>query len=142
MARVKDPTLSAAKWVRRAGSAGPEYEEGIRNPRAPWAASTAAAENRYKAGVTAAIGRGAFGKGVRKAGDSKWSDNALAKGPARFTQGVAIAENAYREGFAPYAAVINGLSLPERGPKGDPNNIQRVAVIAKALHEHKIKQGG
>lgn len=142
MPTVKDPSQAAAKWARRAASAAGEYQEGVRNPKRSWAAATAAAETQYKAGVQAAMARGAFGKGVRKAGDAAWSKGAIEKGPGRFAEGVAVAEDKYRAGYEPYARILTGLTLPERGAKGDPKNIQRVALVAKALHDAKIGKAG
>jgi hypothetical protein len=142
MAKIKDVSVIAAKWARRSSTAGPEYEEGVRNPRRSWSSATAAAEEAYKRGVTAAITRGAFGKGVRKAGDAKWSEAAISKGPNRFAEGVSGAQPAYASGYAPYASVISSLTLPARGAKGDPANINRVAVLAKALHDTKISLEG
>lgn len=138
MAEIKSLSQSAAKWKRRAGSAGQEYEEGVRNTTKSWANNTAAAEKSYEQGVTAAIGRKAFGAGVKAAGDDKWRENAIEKGPQRFTQGVSLAEQNYEKGFGPYRETIANTQLPARGPKGDPNNIQRVAKIATALHNKKL----
>lgn len=142
MAAIKDSASIAAKWKRRASTAAGEYEEGVRNPRKDWATETAKAERAYEEGLANSIARKAFGKGVKKAGTSKWQDAAIEKGPARFTQGVNLAENAFEEGFAPFRATIANTTLPPRGPKGDPKNIRRVEVIAKALHDKKIELEG
>ena len=142
MPPVKALDRAAAKWARQSASSGPEYEAGIRNPRRPWAESTAASEALYEAGVQAAIQRKSFGKGVKKAGNAKWQNNALTKGPGRWIAGIGASEAAYKTGFAPYRAVIEGVTLPARGPKGDPTNIQRVAIIAKALHDKKNELAG
>lgn len=143
MPEMRSPESAAAKWARRAGSAGPEYEDGVKNPRKDWAQATADAEEAFKAGVTAAAAAGRFGTGVRKAGTAKWQDNAIAKGPLRYAQGVALAEGAYASGFSPYADVIRNTKLPKRGPKGAPGNIERVKVMAAALHQKRISlQGG
>ena len=142
MPAIKDHNVIAAKWARRAGSAGAEYEEGVKNPRKDWAEQTANAESTYEQGVTAAIGRKAFGKGVKKTGTAGWQENAIAKGPTRYASGVALAQDKYIDGFAPFAAIIAATKLPARGPKGDPKNINRVQVMAKALHDKKIELEG
>lgn len=129
------------KWVAATAANQAEYEAGVENPRSDWATQTAAAEDNYKAGVNAAIAAGRFGKGVRKAGTEKWKSKTLAKGPGRWAQGVALAESDYEKGFAPYLSVLAGLTLPPRGPKGDPRNIARVAKIAEALHAKKLAGG-
>lgn len=142
MAKIKSLSRSAAKWKRRAGSAGPEYEEGVKNPSKDWAENTAAAEGAYETGVANAIQRKSFGKGVVNAGTKKWQDNAVAKGVPRFVTGVNLAEKNYEQGFGPFRETIAGLTLPPRGAKGDPANIQRVATVAKALHDKKIELQG
>ena len=142
MANVKSMSRISEKWKRVASGAGAEYEEGVRNPRADWAEETSKAEGTYEQGIQSSIGRKAFGKGVKKAGTSKWQENAIRKGPGRFAEGVSLAQSAYEEGFAPYREVLARTALPARGPKGDPKNLMRVAIVAKALHDEKIKREG
>lgn len=142
MANIKDISASAEKWVRRAGQAGPDFEAGVRNPRTPWAEASQAAAASYKAGVTAAANAGLFEKGIRKAGNEKWQKNAIAKGPSRFAEGVQLARDEWQAGFAPFQAAIASLTLPARGPKGSPQNLQRVAAVANALRALKLRGGG
>lgn len=142
MANIKSLDRIKSKWKRVASAAQTEYEEGVKNPRADWADAASKAETAYEQGIQTAIGRKAFGKGVRNAGTAKWQQNAIEKGPQRFSQGVSLAEDAYETGFAPYREVISRLALPARGAKGDPKNVQRVAAIAKALHDEKLKRAG
>lgn len=139
MAGIKPLGNVADKWARVAGGAQAEYTEGVKNPRRSWATETAKSEDAYTKGVQAAIARKAFGSGVRKAGDDKWQRNSIEKGPARYAQGVGLAKSDYEKGFAPYHSALSNLTLPPRGPKGDPANIQRVAVVAKTLHDIKTK---
>jgi len=139
MAKTKDAASVAAKWGRRTASAGQEYLEGVQNPRVSWSAATRAGADAYKQGVTQAIGRGAFEKGVAAAGDSGWATGAATKGPARFSEGVQIGTPAYQEGVGRVLQTINSVALPPRGPTGSPQNIQRVAAIATALR--KLKTG-
>jgi hypothetical protein len=141
MANIKALDRINAKWQRVTAAAGAEYEEGVRNPTADWKAETLKANASYKAGVQKSISLDSFAKGVDAAGTSKWQKNAIEKGPARFAQGVSLAVDAYSTGFAPYRQVISALTLPPRGPKGDASNINRVAVVAKALHDKKITGG-
>ena len=136
--KIRPVSDIASKWVKRAGAAIEEYASGVANPKKDWKTETMAAEAAYKAGVTAAATAGRFGKGVASAGTEKWSKGATEKGAARFGPGVAIAESAYNTGFSPYASVIAGLTLPPRGPKGDPRNIERVRTVAAALRTKKV----
>lgn len=128
----------AAKWARRAASAAGEYEEGVRSTSRSWAGAAAAAENNYKAGVTTAANAGRFGKGVTKAGDAKWKRGAMEKGPARYSQGVGVAEGDYSGAVGPYLEVIGRTDLPARGPVGSEGNYQRSAALGKALRQAKV----
>ena len=137
MAAVKDLAKSAEKWTRRAQVAGPDYAAGVQNPRNPWSASAQAADGAYRAGVTAAAQSGKYGAGVKAVGDEKWRANSVAKGPARYAEGVAMSQESWQRGFTPFAAAIQAVNLPARGPVGSPQNLQRVALIANALRAAK-----
>ena len=125
-----------AKWVMRAGAAGGEYGTGVQNPRRSQSATAIAAKDVYAAGVQAAIGRGAYEKGLSKAGDAKWQKGVAEKGKARYGQGVTAGADAYRQGFGPYASVLGGLELGPRGPKGQ--NYGRVQQVGEALRAAKV----
>lgn len=142
MAHIKDMGRISSKWKRVASGAQTEFQEGVENPRRSWAQATKEAEPAYEAGIRAAVANKSFGKGVTKAGDTKWQENAVRKGPGRYSEGVALAQDAYEAGFSPYREVIARTPLPPRGPKGDPKNIQRVSALADALHKAKIARLG
>ncbi len=125
----------AAKWARRAASAGGEYEQGVRSTSRSWAGSAKAAEGNYRTGVTAAASAGRYGKGVDRAGDAKWKRGAIEKGPMRYSQGVGVAEKDYADQVAPYLSAIASVDLPARGPTGSEGNYARVAAIGKALRQ-------
>ncbi len=99
----------AAKWARRAASAGTEYSEGVANPSRSWSQASQAAAPNYAAGVQAAVARGGFARGVQAAGDAAWSQGATTKGPARFAEGVQLAQPAYTSGFGRVAAIATAL---------------------------------
>lgn len=139
MPPIKSLDKISKKWVLVSSRSADSYKEGIESTTKDWAAATAAAESNYETGVNAAIAAKRFGKGVRDAGTSKWKANALAKGPNRFGEGVRLAENAYSTGFAPYRETILSTNLPDRLPKGDPANIDRVRIMAAALHNKKLE---
>jgi len=142
MPDIKSLDRIAEKFITVTPGRAAEYERGVAETTIDWAARTAAAEARYKAAMTAAMARGAFGKGVRRAGTAKWKEMTIKKGPGRWSEGIAMAGPAYAEGFAPYREVIANTTLPERGPAGDPKNIERVRTLAKALHDKKIALAG
>ena len=137
MPNIKDSSEIAKKWGRVTPQRTEDFDSGVKNPRVDWSAATKAAESRYDEGVQKAITRKAFGKGVTKAGTSKWQSKTIEKGVRRWGEGVQLAEADYTTGFAPYVDVIKNTTLPPRFPKGDPRNINRVAVMAKALRDKK-----
>jgi len=138
MADIRDIGSIGNKWKKNAGGAAESYSAGVKDPKKDWADNTAAAEKNYESGVTAAIGRKAFGKGVKKTGTDGWQAGAIDKGTVRFPQGVAASGDNYAEGFSPYHAVIKSLALPARGPKGSDSNYDRVKKVGQALHAKKI----
>jgi len=137
MPPVKAIGQAADKWKRRATVAGPDYEAGVKAPRVPQADAAAAANDQWKAGVQQAVARDGFVKGVRLAGNEKWTRGALEKGTTRFPQGVQVAEPLYQAGAAKFFDVIQRTQLPPRGPTGDPRNFERVRVMGAALRAAK-----
>lgn len=138
MPAIKSMSASSDKWVRRAGQASSDYKAGVTSPRRSWAEATVEAKDAQAEGVQNAIANGSFEKGVQKAGNSKWARKATTVGAQRFGPGVAAAKGDYEAGFAPYSQVISGITLPPRGPKGDPRNYERSKIIGDALHEAKV----
>jgi len=127
----------AAKWVRRASSAGAEYEDGVKNTTRSWQAASVAGERNYVSGVTAAAQAGRYGKGIARVGDAKWKRNATEKGPARYGQGIAVGEPEYASQMAPFLEAMGRVDLPPRGPAGSEGNYGRVMAIGKALRALK-----
>ena len=138
MPLTKSADAVAAKWARVTPERTQDYEDGVRNPVKDWGTQTVASEETYKAGVTAAIGRGAFGKGVRKAGTGKWQKGAIEKGTSRFGPGVQAAKPEYQTAIADVLSTINSVTLPPRYPKGDARNYARSQAIGNALHKKAI----
>jgi len=126
-----------SRWAQRTAAATQDYQAGVQAPRVSWQQATVAASEAHKQAVIQAAQEGRFAKGVQKAGDAKWLKAASGKGAERFGPGAAAGQGDYEQGVAPYLQVIESTPLPPRGPKGDPKNIQRVAVLATALHKRK-----
>lgn len=140
MANIKPMSVIADKWATVTPGRASYYEEGVRITTKDWAAETQQAEGAYAQGVSDAISRGAFGKGVSDAGTAKWREGTLAK-KGRWAEGVRLGKTNYQSGFAPFRAVIEGVSLPPRGPRGDPGNWARAQAIGDALSAAR-KVGG
>jgi len=140
MAEIKALGAITDKWGANSASteARNSYTAGVQSPRRSWQQSAAAADDARKAGLAEADARNAFVNGVNAAGDTKWKNNATALGPSRFSTGVQNAKPSYQSGFSKYHGVIAGVVLPPRGAKGSPENLNRVAAIANALHSAKV----
>lgn len=125
------------KYKRVTPGKAREYGIGVADPKKKWVEEAAKAKEAWEGGVTDAITRGAFVKGVEECGQAGYLDPALKKGEGRYRPGVEYGIPKYNKKFAPFRDVIEDIELPPRGPKGDPRNIERVSMIAAALHEKK-----
>lgn len=141
MAEIKSLARIVKKWTTVTPGRQDEYIEGVKAPRRDWETETIKAEAAYEAGLRASLADKRFGSGVKRVGSKKWKEKTLSKGPGRWAEGVSISGDDYARGFGPYAEVIAGLILPPRKATGDPANIARVAIIAKALHDKKLSMG-
>jgi len=140
MANILPLDTIAAKWMQVSSQRSADYEQGVRNPRRDWMASTAAAATAYADGVSDAIADGRWSRGINKAGTAKWMANTIALGIPRWPQGIRNAQPAYRAGFEPYHAVITRTTLPPRYGRGDTRNYQRSQVMGDALHAARLAQ--
>lgn len=141
MPAIKSLEQASDKWVRRASVAGADYQQGVQNPKRSWTEASKSAEGNYKTGVTAAANAGRYGKGVEKAGDGRWKDMSLKKGPGRFAEGVAVGKDDWNKGFAPYHSAIAALKLPDRGPRRSLQNYERSKIVGVTLGALKEKGG-
>ena len=142
MAAIRPLDVIANKWQRVAPQRAEDFRMGVENPKKDWASQAAGAEEAWRAGVTAAANAGLFSAGVRRAGTEKWQTRTLQKGVPRWPEGIRVAGDDYRNGFAPYHETIERTELPPRYARGDPRNLDRVAAIATALHERRLRERG
>jgi hypothetical protein len=140
MPKIRGISVIVGKWADVTPRRADYYRAGVESPKEIWEEKAAAAGAAWATGVSTAAGEGRFAKGVTAAGQAKWREKTLLKGVTqrRWAEGVAIAKGDYEKGFAPYRDVIERTDLPPRGAKGDPGNIDRVRVMAAALHEAKL----
>lgn len=138
--QVKSADMVAKKWAARAGAAGADYALGVQSTTKDWAADTAAAAPAWAAGVQSAAANGSFAKGVNAAGTAKWKAKASNVGAQRYPAGVAAATPYYQAGILAVLQTLSAIQLPPRGPKGDPGNMNRAALVASALRKAKLGQ--
>ena len=133
MAFIRSVDSIAAKWAEVTPMRSADYAAGVASPRRSWSAATVAAEKSYEDGVQKSIASKRFGKGVKKAGDEKWSRKATVNGVRNWGPGVAEAKGDYAAGFAPYQAAIAACVLPPRYARRDPRNLATVKAVVDAL---------
>lgn len=138
MAFIRSVDVIAEKWASVTPMRAADYAAGIASPRRSWSKATVSAESAYEDGVQKAMQRKAFGKGVTKAGDAKWSRKASVNGVRNWGPGVQEAKGDYAAGFAPYQAAIAACVLPPRYARRDPRNLARVKAIVDALVAKKL----
>jgi len=138
MVKVKPIDVVVKKWQERASVASDDYKFGIENPKRDWASATERAFDAWQKGIQQAIAERRFVGGVRSAGSEKWRKKALEVGADRYATGIRAAIDEYNAKMSEVLRVIEGVTLPERGAKGDPKNIERVRAIADALHKYAI----
>jgi len=133
MAFIRSIEHIARKFATVTPGRTEDYRQGVENPRKDWAVATVASESAYEAGVTQAIAKKRFGKGVKLAGTDKWQRGSVEKGTARWGPGVTMAQDLYARGFAPYRDAIERVTLPPRFARRDPRNLSRVKAVVDAL---------
>ena len=127
----------AEKYVRVTSGRAQDYTAGIQrtNP-GDFESKAAAAAGTYAEGVQQAIAENRFAAGITGSG-ARWRRKAEALGSQRFPTGVTAARDDMAAGVAPYLQALQGVTLDPRRPRGDPANLQRVAVIAQALNQRR-----
>lgn len=142
MAFIRSIEQIAKKFASVTPGRTEDYRFGVENPRRSWVTATTAAESAYESGVTQAIAKKRFGKGVKKAGDDTWQRGAVEKGTARWGPGVVMAQDKYARNFAPFRDAIERVTLPPRYARRDPRNLERVKAIVNALSAAKEQRLG
>lgn len=133
--RYPDPSIIAEKCVRRAQAAESDYEAGVRDPKEDWAKNTFDAEARYEEELKASMTRKSFGKGVKKAGTSHQQAMTILKGveQRRWYDGVGTMADKMAVALEPVAAALRALSLPPKGIKGSPRQVERFTKTRDVL---------
>lgn len=139
---VRPVSESAKKFTQRAGAARGDYAAGVAGAGARWQAGAEASEEAHRQGVQEALNDGRFVKGIRKAGQKKYQDNATKLGPDRFVTGVANAEQSYAAAVQPYQAALASATLPVRGARGSAANASRVTAVMDVMRATRRAQLG
>lgn len=88
----RNPEDVAAKWAQRTAGASADYAAGIQRVSEAPGAAAARKEQKYQAGVTAAITSGKWRTRVAAVSLNDWQTAATNKGAARLAQGAQAAQ--------------------------------------------------
>ena len=138
--RVKSLDKVVKKWVEEAPKRAVYYEAETPTAAEVWEKNAVAAAAIYKAAVQATDIDKRFAGGIRRVGAAKFKRKVTSVGVARYGPGIEAAKEDYEKGFAPFLEVLAKIEVPERKPRGSPENIKRVEAIAKALHEERLRR--
>lgn len=138
MVKFRDLNTAAGKLQQNGQNAAAIYAKNAAASAPTWAANTAAAEPNYIAGVQAAAQRGAFGKGVAKAGPARYSNQITAVGQTRFSDGMGKAGPRWQANFTPLANAVANTDIGPRGLRGSTQNKARAAAMSDAWHAAKM----
>jgi len=135
---VKSAAEIAKKWAEVTPAKSTYYEVETPAAAAEWEANTVAAGGTYRAGISVAGIEKRFVGGVKRAGAEKFGRKVKAVGVARYSPGVAAAQADMAKNFADFQGVLDGLEIPDRGPRGSDANYAIVSVVGKALHAKRL----
>lgn len=135
---MKTAAQSAEKFVRNAGNATSDYENGARQTSKDQAANAIAAKDSYAKGVQQAISRGSYEKGLQESGKSGWLEGVTKKGVNRFADGVLAASSKYATNSGRYDSARQAADNLPRGPRGSAENYTRSSSVGKALNALRV----
>ncbi len=131
----------ADKWARVTSGRQQDYQQGVgRTNPANFEAAAVAAAPTWQAGVNQAAAENRFATGLAGAG-ARWKRKIDAVGASRFGTGVTAAKEDMNAGVGPYVDALRGITLPPRGPRGDPGNNNRVDLVTSTLNQTRRQRG-
>lgn len=128
----------AKKWVDVTPARAGYYEEATPAAAAEWEAAASAAGATYKAGISVAGIEKRFVGGIKRAGAAKFKRKVESVGVGRYSPGVSAAEADMAAGFGPFRDVLDGLVIPDRGPRGAATNYAIVKTVGDALYKKRL----
>lgn len=140
--KVKSVSTAATKWDVNAGRAADDFATEAAAAASVWEAQTKAAKDNYHKAITASGIADRFVGGVSRAGAAKFARKINDVAKDRFAPGIHAAVTDYTERVTPFLETIAALTLPRRGPRGDPSNYNRVEAVGKALSTKRLAMLG
>lgn len=136
--KTKSMDRIVEKWQAGASASSAEYARNAQAAAGDYGTNTGASGAAWKSGVNGPGADTRFAANARGKGAAKYARKIAAVGQARYSEGVSTAGQEMREGFGPYLGVIQGLTLPARGPRGAAGNKARSNAVQDALHNRRL----
>ena len=134
---VPSTDVIAKKWVDVTPARASYYESEAPKAADLWELNTTGAKSTYKAAVADPKISDRFAGGV-KGQAAKFKRKVEDVGVDRFGPGVSAAQEDMKDGFDPYQAVLAGIEVSDRKPRGDPANYGIVKEIGDPLHKKRL----
>jgi len=136
--KVKPLADVVKKWVDVTPARAAYYESEASVAGADWEKGATAAAAAFKAGVQAPNIEKMFTGGIKRAGAAKYERKVKDVGVSRFGPGVVAAQPDFSTGVEPMLAVIAGITLAPRAPRGSLSNYARVQAIGVELNKKRL----
>lgn len=133
MVDTKSLSDTMKAWEESIGVVPARYKRGVESAQNVIQKSKDA-EDVWVARVTEAAQRRARSKGLDSVSDSDWKKAASEKGASRIGQGMNAGKDKFNKGMGEVLSTLQGITLPPRSADVSAN-IERVRVVAMALHE-------
>jgi hypothetical protein len=130
------------KWGTVTPGRAGYYEAGAVGAGSDWEAGAISGSGAFKAGISAADIEKRFVGGIKRAGAAKYDRKVRDVGVGRFGTGVSAAIPDYKSGIGPYRDILDGMTIPDRKPRGDPANYAIVQTVGEALHRKRLAMLG
>lgn len=133
----------AQKWATRMAAATSDYTAGIQRVTQAPGAAAAAKEQKYQAGVQAAVTSGKWRRKVGAVSLQDWQNAAVNKGASRLASG---AQNAQSKMAAAGARILPIIDAARQAVSGMPDNtveerINKSAAFQRELHKRTNGSG-
>jgi len=136
--KVKPLSEAVKYWEDGARARADRYAAEAKAAAELWQTNAEAAAKLFRDAVTAPNIEQMYKGGIARVGAAKFRRKVEAVGGVRFGPGVEAARTDYESGVAPFLETIAATTIPDRRPRGDPANIDRVRKIADALHKKRL----
>jgi len=136
---TKSLSDAQANWQSVTPGRSQQYADRAAASVGKWAQKTTAGIPNYQQAVAGASVANRIRANVAGRGSQRYPAKIRAVGASRFSAGVQAAGGDYSQGFAPYLQVIQGVTLPAKGPRGDPRNYDLTRAVGDALHNARIR---